>query len=101
MNENIKIERLMKVLPYEILVQYSSGTDNSDVFLENMNKIAEEDGTDVLNVMLWAAQETLYTYDSELLSHLNYEMKFEHPDEWTAERKEITAFIRKVKSYIK
>lgn len=99
-NESVIVEKMLQIMPYEIVVQYSSQTDNINVLKENAQKEAHEENKGVLEVLLTYALETLETYDSELLGHINYEMKEESPDTWKQERKEIKAYINELKKQI-
>lgn len=103
MDINIKIERALKALPMEVIIQYSSQTDNVNVLKENAIREAEEEGKTLLEVLHAYAVETLETYDSELLGHLNYFMQFEENEKgtWKEERAEIVRYIKKLESYLK
>lgn len=103
MNYEAKLGRAYLALPHEILVQYSSQTDNIDVLKENVIKEAEEDNKTELEVLHLYAVETLETYESELLGHLNYFMQFEDNERltWKNERSEIKRYIKRLEGYLK
>lgn len=98
--ELVIVEKMLQIVPYEIVVHYSSQTDNINVLKENAQKEALEENKTVLEVLLTYAMETLETYECELLGHLNFEMKEEDPDTWKKERKEIKSFINELKKQI-
>lgn len=101
MNEKTKIKRALESLPYEVLVQWSNGTDDTDFLLVKATEIAEEESTSIIKVILDFAEETLLTYEEGGDNrHINYEMKNDDYETWLQERKEIKAYIRKLKGYL-
>lgn len=100
MNYTTKLNRARKTIPLEVLIQYSSQTDNIDVLMENAKEEAKEENTTTLHVLLTYAKEVLETYESWLLGHLNYAMKEEHPKQWREERAEIKKYITKLENYV-
>ena len=102
MNEQTKIKRALESLPYEVLTQWSIGTDDTDVLLKNATDISKDEGVSILKIMLEFAEETLSTYeDGGDNRHINYDMRLDDYETWIQERKEIKKYIRKLKSYLK
>lgn len=102
MKESVKIKRLLEIIPHEILYQFSGGSEDVDMFMKNMNEIAEGDGTTLLHAILKSSIDTLNTYEVNGDNrHVNYEMQFDDHETWIVERKEIKNFINKVKRYLR
>ena len=102
MDEQTKIKRAIESLPYEILAQWSDQSDDSDLLLRKAAKIAEGEGTSIIKTLLMFAEETLSTYEGDGDNrHINYDLKNYEPETWARERKEIKAYISRLKRYAK